>query len=161
MNGLVTIGAALVILGGAGYYELGYLPASREAQADASMEAAGEVEPQATLIEVDEPVVVDLPGVSPATRTAEMGVTSTPVPTGGSGPLGTAPPGSAADDARSGVDPALTTAGFNADAVLLLIDGSTLDASQKASLTAEVRDASSDPARIGPVLERVRAALGQ
>jgi hypothetical protein len=55
---------------------------------------------------------------------------------------------------------ALDPANFNADAVVALIDGSTLDDATKATLKTAVEAAKANPALVADTVAQVKAALG-
>ena len=62
----------------------------------------------------------------------------------------------AATDAAAALDPA----NFNADAVVALIDGSTLDDATKATLKTAVEAAKANPALVADTIAQVKTELG-
>ncbi|GAA0303275.1 hypothetical protein [Rhodovulum strictum] len=74
----------------------------------------------------------------------------------------------AAEDAAEAVEEAVTTPpadvlspeGFDADAVIAMIDESSLDVAEKDALKAAVETARNVPDMLGAVLDQVRTALG-
>ncbi len=66
----------------------------------------------------------------------------------------------AVTDVVTGATAALDPANFNADAVVALIDGSTLDDATKTTLRTAVEAARANPALVADTLAQVRTALG-
>ena len=138
MNKNILIGAALVVLAGAGYYQFSMKPAQEaaamaaseaQATADAATKAAEEAAAAATKAADDA-----------AAAAAAAAATAT----------------TAATDAMAALDPAA----FDAAKITALIDASALDDAIKTTLKAGVTAAAADPSKVASAVAAVKTALG-
>ena len=137
MNRTVIIGAIVVVLAGVGYYQFVFLPQQEQAmqeEAAAAAAAAAEAEAAAAAEAAAEAVTE---GAAAATEAVTEGVA-----------------------AVAGAAAALDPANFNADAVIAVIDGSTLDDATKTTLRTAVEAARTNPALVADTVAQVRTALG-
>jgi hypothetical protein len=153
MNRTVIIGALVVLLGAGGYYQFVYRPA-QEAAATAAAEAeaaaaAAAAEAEAAAAAAAEAAAAEAAAAEAAAAEAAAAATETVTE-------GAAAATEAATDAAAALDPA----NFNADAVVAMIDGSTLDDATKTTLKTAVEAARANPALVADTVAQVRAALG-
>jgi len=137
MNRTVIIGAIVIVLAGVGYYQFVFLPQQEQAmqeEAAAAAAAAAEAEAAAAAEAAAEAVTE---GAAAATEAVTEGVA-----------------------AVAGAAAALDPANFNADAVIAVIDGSTLDDATKTTLRTAVEAARTNPALVADTVAQVRTALG-
>jgi colicin import membrane protein len=151
MNRNVIIGAIIVILAAGGYYMFGRsAPEVTEAvteAAEGAAETATEAAEGATEA-VTEGAEAAAEGAEAATEAVTEGAeAATEAVTDGA---------AAATDAAAALDPA----NFNADAVVALIDGSTLDDGVKTTLKTAVEAAKTNPALVADTIAQVKTALG-
>ena len=169
MNRTVLIGAIVVILAGSGYYQLVYKPqVAKEMVAEAekkAAEAAAAAEAQAAEAaaaaeaQAAETAAAAEAAAATATEAATEGAAAaTEAVTEGAAATEAATEGAAAvtDAAAAALDPA----NFNADAVIALIDGSTVDDATKATLKTAVEAAKANPALVADTIAQVKTALG-
>jgi hypothetical protein len=149
MNRTVIIGAIVVILAAGGYYQFSYKPAQEAAEAAKAAEVAAaeaakkaEEEAAAAAKKLEEEAAAAAAAAAEAAAAATEAVTE----------------GAAA--ATEGAAAALDPANFNADAVVALIDGSTLDDATKTTLKTAVEAAKANPALVADTVAQVKAALG-
>jgi hypothetical protein len=152
MNRTVLIGAIVVLLAASGYYQLIYKPEqAREMVAEAekkAAEAAAAAEAQAA-----EAAAATEAAAAEATAAAEAAAADAAAATTEAVTEGAA---AATDGAAAALDPAT----FNADAVIALIDGSTVDDATKATLKTAVEAARANPALVADTVAQVKTALG-
>ena len=169
MNRTVLIGAIVVLLAGSGYYQLVYKPqVAKEMVAEAekkAAEAAAAAEAQAAEAaaaaeaQAAETAAAAEAAAATATEAATEGAAAaTEAVTEGAAATEAATEGAAAvtDAAAAALDPA----NFNADAVIALIDGSTVDDATKATLKTAVEAAKANPALVADTIAQVKTALG-
>ena len=170
MNRTVLIGAIVVILAGSGYYQLVYKPqVAKEMVAEAekkAAEAAAAAEAQAAEAaaaaeaQAAETAAAAEAAAATATEAATEGAAAATeaVTEGAAAATEAATEGAAAvtDAAAAALDPA----NFNADAVIALIDGSTVDDATKATLKTAVEAAKANPALVADTIAQVKTALG-
>ncbi len=174
MNRTVIIGAIVVLLAAGGYYQFSYKPAQEAAaelkaaeekaaaDAKAAEEAAAKAaeEAAATAQKAADEAAKAAEGTAAAVEGAatdaaaavEGAATDAAAAVEGTATDATA----AATDAAAALDPA----NFNADAVVALIDGSTLDDATKATLKTAVEAAKANPALVADTVAQVKTALG-
>ncbi|NHB77385.1 MULTISPECIES: hypothetical protein [Rhodobacterales] len=141
MNRTVIIGAIVVLLAAGGYYQFSYKPA-QEAAAQAKMAeeqaaAAAKAAEEAAAKAAEEAAAAAQKAADEAAAAASATV-------------------EAAGDAAAALDPA----NFNADAVVALIDGSTLDDATKTTLKTAVEAARTNPALVADTIAQIKTALG-
>jgi polyisoprenoid-binding protein YceI len=141
MNRTVIIGAIVVLLAAGGYYQFSYKPA-QEAAAEA--QAAADQTAAAAQAAADEAAAAAAATTEAVTEGAEA---ATEAVTEGA---------AAVTDAAAALDPA----NFNADSVVALIDGSSLDDATKTTLKTAVEAARSNPALVADTIAQVKTALG-
>ena len=165
MNRTVLIGAIVVLLAGSGYYQLVYKPqVAKEMVAEAekkAAEAAAAAEAQAAeAAAAAETAAAAEAAAATATEAATEGAAAATeaVTEGAAAATEAATEGAAAvtDAAAAALDPA----NFNADAVIALIDGSTVDDATKATLKTAVEAAKANPALVADTIAQVKTALG-
>jgi hypothetical protein len=137
MNRTVIIGAIVVLLAAGGYYQFSYKPAQEaamkaEADAKAAEEATKAAEEAAAL-------------AAEAAKKAEEEAAAA---------------AAAAAEAATAATAALDPANFNADSVVALIDGSSLDDAMKTTLKTAVEAAKANPALVADTIAQVKTALG-
>ena len=138
MNRTVIIGAIVVLLAAGGYYQFSYKPAQEAAMAaDAAAKAAEAAAAEATA------------AAAAAAEAAAAEVAAAE-----------AAAADAAAAATTAATAALDPAAFNADSVVALIDGSTIDAAMKTTLKTAVEAARANPALVADTIAQVKAALG-
>ena len=138
MNRTVIIGAIVVLLAAGGYYQFSYKPAQEAAMAaDAAAKAAEAAAAEAT---------------AAATAAAEAAAAEVAA--------AEAAAADAAAAATTAATAALDPAAFNADSVVALIDGSTIDDAMKTTLKTAVEAARANPALVADTIAQVKAALG-
>lgn len=159
MNRTVLIGAIVVLLAGSGYYQLVYKPqVAKEMVAEAekkAAEAAAAAEAQAA----EAAAAAEAQAAETAAAAEAAAATATEAATeGAAAATEAATEGAAAvtDAAAAALDPA----NFNADAVIALIDGSTVDDATKATLKTAVEAAKANPALVADTIAQVKTALG-
>jgi hypothetical protein len=145
MNRTVLIGAIVVLLAAAGYYQFVYVPQQQETPAAAEAPAT---EAPATEAPATEAPAADAPAATEAPAT-EAPATEAPAT---EAPATEAP----AADAATALDPA----NFNADAVVALIDGAAIDDATKTTLKTAVEAARANPALVADTIAQVKTALG-
>ena len=138
MNRNVIIGAIIILLAAGGYYQFSYKPAheAATAAAEATKKAADDAA-AATKAAADEAAAATKKAADDAAAAANTATT-----------------------AVTGAAAALDPANFNADAVIALIDGSTVDAATKATLKTAVEAAKTNPALVADTIAQVKTALG-
>jgi hypothetical protein len=149
MNRTVLIGAVVVVLAGLGYYQFSYKPA-QEAAAEAEAAAA------ATTEAVTEGAAAATEAAEGAAEAVTEGAAAATEAAEGAAEAVTEGAAAATDAAAAALDPA----NFNADAVVGLIDGSTLDDATKTTLKTAVEAARANPALVADTVAQVKAALG-
>ena len=138
MNRTVIIGAIVVLLAAGGYYQFSYKPAQEAAMAaDAAAKAAEAAAAEATA------------AAAAAAEAAAAEVAAAE-----------AAAADAAAAATTAATAALDPAAFNADSVVALIDGSTIDDAMKTTLKTAVEAARANPALVADTIAQVKAALG-
>ena len=138
MNRTVIIGAIVVLLAAGGYYQFSYKPAQEAAMAaDAAAKAAeaAAAEATATAAAAAEAAAAEVAAAEAAAADAAAAATTA---------------------ATAALDPAA----FNADSVVALIDGSTIDDAMKTTLKTAVEAARANPALVADTIAQVKAALG-
>lgn len=156
MNRTVIIGAIVVLLAAGGYYQFSYKPAQEAAAAAA--EAAAKAEADAKAAEeaaakvAEEAAAAAQKAADEAAKAAE----GTAAAVEGAATDAAAAVEGAATDAAAALDPA----SFNADSVVALIDGSSLDDATKATLKTAVEAAKANPALVADTVAQVKTALG-
>lgn len=163
MNKSVIIGAIVIVLAAGGYYQFSYKPAQEAAEAEAAAKAAAEATPAPTAAPTTaattEPTTE--PTTAPTTEatvapTTEPTAAPTTEPTTAPTTAPTVEPTTATPSPEAALDPA----NFDADAVIAVIDGSSLDAATKATLKTAVEAAKANPALVADTVAQVKAALG-
>jgi hypothetical protein len=138
MNRTVLIGAIIVLLAAAGWYQFSYKPAREQAMIEeAAAKAAEAAAAEAAAAKA----------AAAAAAATEASAAATEAVTEGSG---------AATDALAALDPA----NFSADSVVALIDGSSLDDATKTTLKTAVEAARVNPALVAETIAQVKSALG-
>ena len=163
MNRTVIIGAIVIILAGLGYYQFSYKPAQQaamEQEAAAKAAEAAAAEAAAAEAAAAEAAAAATDAATTATDAATDTVegATEAVTEGAAAATEAATEGAAAvtDAAAAALDPA----NFNADAVIALIDGSTVDDATKATLKTAVEAAKANPALVADTIAQVKTALG-
>jgi hypothetical protein len=133
MNRTVIIGAIVVLLAAGGYYQFSYKPAQEAAMA---VEAAKKAE-EAAAAEAAAAEAAAAEAAAAEAAAAEAAAATTAAATA-----------------------ALDPAAFNADSVVALIDGSTLDDATKTTLKTAVEAARANPALVADTIAQVKTALG-
>ena len=152
MNRTVIIGAIVIILAGLGYYQFSYKPAQEAAmEQEAAAKAAEAAAAEAAAAEAA--AAEAAAAATDAATTATDAATDTVEGATEAVTEGTA---AATDAAAAALDPA----NFNADAVIGLIDGSSLDEATKTTLKTAVEAARANPALVADTVAQVKAALG-
>ena len=152
MNRSVIIGAIVVLLAAGGYYQFSYKPAQEAATAAAEAAAKAEADAKAAEEAAAAKAAEDAAAAQAAADQAAAAATDAATATTEAATDATA----AATDAAAALDPA----NFNADAVVALIDGSTLDDATKATLKTAVEAAKANPALVADTVAQVKTALG-
>lgn len=135
MNRTVIIGAIVVLLAAGGYYQFSYKPAQEAAMvAEAEKKAA------------EEAAAAEAAAAEAAAKAAEEAAAAEAA----------AAEAAAAAATAAALDPAT----FNADSVVALIDGSTLDDATKTTLKTAVEAAKANPALVADTIAQVKTALG-
>lgn len=148
MNRTVIIGAIVVLLAAGGYYQFSYKPAQEAAQAAAA--AAAQAEADAKAAEEAAAKAAE-EAAAAAQKAADEAAAAAAATTEAATDAATA-----VTDAAAALDPA----NFNADTVVALIDGSTLDDATKATLKTAVEAARANPALVADTIAQVKTALG-
>jgi hypothetical protein len=148
MNRTVIIGAIVVLLAAGGYYQFSYKPA-QEAAAAAKM--AEEEAAAAAKAAEEEAAKVAEEAAAAAQKAADEAAAAAAATTEAATDAA-----AAVTDAAAALDPA----NFNADAVLGLIDGSSLDDAMKTTLKTAVEAAKANPALVADTIAQVKTALG-
>jgi ATPase subunit of ABC transporter with duplicated ATPase domains len=159
MNRTVIIGALVVLLAAGGYYQFSYKPAQEramveEAAAKAAEAAAAEAAAaEAAAAEAAAAAAAEAEAAAAAATEAatEAATAATETVTEGAAAVA-----DAATDAMAALDPA----NFNADSVVALIDGSSLDDAVKTTLKTAVEAARANPALVADTIAQVKTALG-
>jgi hypothetical protein len=185
MNRTVIIGAIVVLLGVGGGYQFWYKP-NQEAQllADAQAEAAAAAAAEAAAAEAaaaEAAAAEAAAAEAAAAEAAAAAAAATEAAAEGAAAAteavteGAAAATEAATDAAAGAAEvvtegaaavtdaaaaALDPANFNADGVVALIDGSSLDDATKTTLKTAVEAARANPALVADTVAQVKAALG-
>jgi hypothetical protein len=159
MNRTVIIGAIVVLLAAGGYYQFSYKPAQEaaaEAQAAADQAAAdAKAAEEAAAAAAAETAAAAQAAADEAAAAAAA--TTEAVTEGAEAATEAVTEGAAAvTDAAAALDPA----NFNADSVVALIDGSSLDDATKTTLKTAVEAARSNPALVADTIAQVKTALG-
>ena len=144
MNRSVIIGAIVVLLAAVGYYQFSYRPAQEQTMIEEAAAKAAEAAAaaEATAAEAAATVAAEAEAAAAAVTEAATAATE------------------AATDAVAGAMAALDPANFNADTVVGLIDGSTLDDAAKTKLKTAVDSARANPALVADTIAQVKTALG-
>jgi hypothetical protein len=152
MNRTVIIGAIVVLLAAGGYYQFSYKPAQEAEAAAAAAAAQAEADAKAAE-EAAAKAAEDAAAAAQAAadEAAAAGAATTEAAT-------EAVEGAA--DAMTDAMTALDPANFNADSVVALIDGSTLDDATKTTLKTAVEAARANPALVADTIAQVKTALG-
>jgi hypothetical protein len=138
MNRTVIIGAIVVLLAAGGYYQFSFKPAQEAAMvAEAAKKATEAAAAEAAAAEA-----AAAEAAAAATAAAEAAAAD------------------AAAAATAAATAALDPAAFNADSVVALIDGSTLDDAVKTTLKTAVEAAKANPALVADTIAQVKTALG-
>ena len=145
MNRTVIIGAIVVLLAGGGYYQFVYKPAQEAAMIQEA--AAAEAAPA-------EAAAAEAAAAEAAA--AEAAATEAAAAAEAAAAEAAAAVTEAVTDAAAALDPA----NFNADSVVALIDGSTLDDAMKTTLKTAVEAARANPALVADTIAQVKTALG-
>lgn len=145
MNRSVIIGAIVVLLAAGGYYQFSYKPAQEAATAAADAAAKAEADAKAAEEAAAAKAAEDAAAAQKAADEAAAATTEA-----------AADATAAVTDAAAALDPA----NFNADSVVALIDGSTLDDATKATLKTAVEAAKANPALVADTVAQVKTALG-
>ena len=141
MNKNVIIGAIVVLVAAAGYYQFSYAPAQKAAmEATAAADAAAATAKAAE----DAAAAAAAEAEAAAAKAAEEAAAAA----------------AAAAETVTEAMPALDAATFDPVAVAGMIDASALDDAMKATLKAAVTAAGTDPAAITAVIAQVKTALG-
>jgi hypothetical protein len=148
MNRSVIIGAIVVLLAAGGYYQFSYKPA-QEAEAAATA-AAAQAEADAKAAEEAAAKAAE-EAAAAAQKAADEAAAAAAATTEAATDAATA-----VTDAAAALDPA----NFNADSVVALIDGSSLDDAMKATLKTAVEAAKANPALVADTIAQVKTALG-
>ncbi|MCX7287942.1 MAG: hypothetical protein NTW20_10390 [Rhodobacterales bacterium] len=138
MNRTFIIGAIVVLLAAGGYYQFSFKPAQEAAMA---VEAAKKAE-EAAAAEAAAAEAAAAEAAAAATAAAEAAAAE------------------AAAAATAAATAALDPAAFNADSVVALIDGSSLDDAMKTTLKTAVEAARANPALVADTIAQVKTALG-
>lgn len=159
MNRTVIIGAIVVLLAAGGYYQFSYKPAQEAAAAAA--EAAAKAEADAKAAEEATAKAAE-EAAAAAQKAADEAAAAATATTEAATDAAAATTEAATDAAAAATDAAaaLDPANFNADAVVALIDGSTLDDATKATLKTAVEAAKANPALVADTVAQVKTALG-
>lgn len=141
MNRTVIIGAIVIVLAGVGYYQFVFLPQQEQAMQEEAAAAAAAAAAEAAAAEAEAAAAAAAEAVTEGAAAVADAVTE----------------GAAA---VTGAAAALDPANFNADAVIAVIDGSTLDDATKTTLRTAVEAARTNPALVADTVAQVRTALG-
>jgi hypothetical protein len=153
MNRSVIIGAIVVLLAAGGYYQFSYKPA-QEAEAAAAA-AAAQAEADAKAAEEAAAKAAEEAAAAAQKAADEAAAAAAATTTEAATDAATDAAGAVADAAA-----ALDPANFNADSVVALIDGSSLDDAMKATLKTAVEAAKANPALVADTIAQVKTALG-
>lgn len=145
MNRTVIIGAIVVLLAAGGYYQFSWKPAQEAAEAAAT--AAAQAEADARAAEEAAAQAAEEAAAAAQQAATDAAAATTEAATDAA---------AAVTDAAAALDPA----NFNADSVVALIDGSTLDDATKTTLKTAVEAARANPALVADTIAQVRTALG-
>ena len=163
MNRSVIIGAIVVLLAAGGYYQFSYKPAQEAAAAAADAAAKAEADAKA----VEEAAAKAAEEAAAAAQKAADEAAAAAAGTaaaveGAATDAAAAVEGAATEATGTATDAAaaLDPANFNADSVVALIDGSTLDDATKATLKTAVEAAKANPALVADTIAQVKTALG-
>ena len=167
MNRTVIIGAIVIILAGLGYYQFSYKPAqeaameqeaaAKAAEAAAAEAAAAEAAAAEAAAATTEAATEAVEGAAEAVTEGAADATEAATDAvEGAAEAVTEGTAAATDAAAAALDPA----NFNADAVVGLIDGSSLDDATKTTLKTAVEAARANPALVADTVAQVKAALG-
>jgi len=174
MNRTVIIGAIVVLLAAGGWYQFSYKPNQEAAAEQAAAAKAAEEAAAAKAAEdaaaaqkaADEAAAAAAATTEAATdaaaATTEAATEAATEATEAATDAAAATTEAATDAAAAATDAAaaLDPANFNADAVVALIDGSTLDDATKATLKTAVDAAKANPALVADTIAQVKTALG-
>ena len=155
MNRSVIIGAIVVLLAAVGYYQFSYRPAQEQTMIEEAAAKAAEAAAAAEATAAEAAATVAAEAEAAAAAVTEAATAATEAVTEGA----TAAT-EAATDAVAGAMAALDPANFNADTVVGLIDGSTLDDAAKTKLKTAVDSARANPALVADTIALVKTALG-
>ncbi len=148
MNRTVIIGAIVVLLAAGGYYQFSYKPAQEAATAAADAAAKAEADAKAAEEAAAKAAEETAAAAQKAADEAAAAATATTE--------AATDAAAAVTDAAAALDPA----NFNADSVVALIDGSSLDDATKATLKTAVEAAKANPALVADTIAQVKTALG-
>lgn len=174
MNRTVIIGAIVVLLAAGGYYQFSYKPAQEaaqaaadaaakaEADAKAAEEAAAKAAEEAAAAAQKAADEAAAAATDAAAATTEAATDAAAATTEAATDAAAATTEAATDAAAAVTDAAaaLDPANFNADSVVALIDGSSLDDATKATLKTAVEAAKANPALVADTIAQVKTALG-
>jgi colicin import membrane protein len=155
MNRTVLIGAIVVLLAAGGWYQFSYKPAQEQAMieeaAAKAAEAAAAEAAAAEAAAAEAAAAAAAEAAAAAAAATEAATAATEAVTEGAAAVA-----DAATDAIAALDPA----NFNADSVVALIDGSSLDDATKTTLKTAVEAARANPALVAETIAQVKSALG-
>ncbi len=162
MNRTVIIGAIIVLLAAAGWYQFSYKPNQvDEAVTTATEGAAATTETATEAVEGAADATTEaVEGAADATTEAAEGAAEATTEATEGAAEATTEATEGATDAATGAAAALDPATFDPDAVVVLIDGSTLDDATKTTLKTAVEAARTNPALVADTVAQVRTALG-
>jgi hypothetical protein len=156
MNRTVIIGAIVVLLAAGGYYQFSYKPAQEAAAAAADAAAKAEADAKAAEEAAAAKAAEDAAAAQKAADEAAAATTEAATDAAAATTEAATDAATAVTDAAAALDPA----NFNADSVVALIDGSTLDDATKATLKTAVEAAKANPALVADTIAQVKTALG-
>lgn len=159
MNRTVLIGAIVVLLAAGGWYQFSYKPAQEQAmieEAAAKAAEAAAAEAAAAEAAAAEAAAAAAAEAEAAAAAAAAAATEAATAATDAATEGAAAVADAATDAMAALDPA----NFNADSVVALIDGSSLDDATKTTLKTAVEAARANPALVAETVAQVKTALG-
>jgi hypothetical protein len=152
MNRTVIIGAIVVLLAAGGYYQFSYKPAQ---EAAAEMKAAEEKAAADAKAAEEAAAKAAEEAAAAAQKVADEAAAAAAATTEAATEAAT-DAAAAVVDAAAALDPA----NFNADSVVALIDGSTLDDATKTTLKTAIEAARANPALVADTIAQVKTALG-
>jgi hypothetical protein len=170
MNRTVLIGAIVVLLAAGGWYQFSYKPAQEQAMIEeaaakaaeaaaaeaAAAEAAAAEAAAAAAAEAEAAAAAAAAAATEAATATTEAATEAATAATEAVTEGAAAVAGAATDAMAALDPA----NFNADSVVALIDGSSLDDATKTTLKTAIEAARANPALVAETIAQVKTALG-